>query len=122
MTLIKYCEDGIRHVDYWSVLKVINDHEVTYRLLSSTVDDDVFDRWRLNSGIVNFTLEQGVVDFHGYSGSVYRCRLNDEMLNPIMASMLTQWQDRFENPNYSIRAIGFDQFVTEWETHKPKWN
>lgn len=29
MTLIKYCEDGIRHVDYWSVLKVINDHEVT---------------------------------------------------------------------------------------------
>lgn len=121
MTLIKYCEDGIRHVDYWSVLKVINDHEVTYRLLSST-DDDVFDRWRLNSGIVNFTLEQGVVDFHGYSGSVYRCRLKDEMLNPIMASMLTQWQDRFENPNYSIRAIGFDQFVTEWETYKLKWN
>ncbi|WP_291745424.1 MULTISPECIES: hypothetical protein [unclassified Limnobacter] len=37
MTLIKYCEDGIRHVDYWSVLKVINDHEVTYRLLSSIV-------------------------------------------------------------------------------------
>ena len=121
MTLIKYYEDGIRYVDYWSVLKVINDHEVTYRLLSST-DDDVFDRWRLNSGIVNFTLEQGVVDFHGYSGSVYRCRLKDEMLNPIMASMLTQWQDRFENPNYSIRAIDFDQFVTEWETQKPKWN
>jgi len=122
MTLIKYCEDGIRHVDYWSVLKVINDHEVTYRLLSSTVDDDVFDRWRLNSGIIDFTLEQGFVDFLGYSGSVYRCRLKDEMLNPIMASMLAQWQDRFENPNYSIRAIGFDQFVTEWETYKLKWN
>jgi hypothetical protein len=44
------------------------------------------------------------------------------MLNPIMASMLAQWQDRFENPNYSIRAIGFDQFVTEWETYKLKWN
>lgn len=77
MTLIKYCEDGIRHVDYWSVLKVINDHEVTYRLLSSTVDDDVFDRWRLNSGIIDFTLEQGFVDFHGYSGSVYLfCEMN----------------------------------------------
>jgi hypothetical protein len=36
--------------------------------------------------------------------------------------MLAQWQDRFENPNYSIRAIGFDQFVTEWETYKLKWN
>lgn len=45
MAVIKYCEKGVRHVDYWSVLKVINDSEVTYRLLSST-DDDVFDRWR----------------------------------------------------------------------------
>lgn len=121
MTSNEEIQDGIRHVDHWSVLKVIKDHVVNYRLLSST-DDEFFDRWRLNSGIMNFIMQHGQVDFHGYSGSIYRCKLGDEGLNPIMASMLAQWQDRFENPNYSIRAIGFDQFMTEWETHKPKWN
>jgi hypothetical protein len=120
MTAVKYCEEGIRHVDYWSVLKVIKNQEVTYRLLSST-DDDFFDRWRLNSGIVNFTIEHGLVDFHGYSGSVYRCRLEDEVINPIMASMLAKWEAQFESPSYSIRAIGFEQFLIEWATYKPKW-
>ena len=121
MTVNEYSEDGIRHVDHWVVLKVIEDGEVNYRLLSST-DQTFFDRWRLNSGIVNFTLEQGLVDFYGYSGSVYRCGLEGERLSSIMASVLAQWQSRSENPNYSIRAISFEQFRTEWVTHKPKWN
>lgn len=120
MTLIKYCEEGIRHVDYWSVLKEIKDHEVTYRLLS-LIDDDFSDGWRLNSGIVHFTIEHGVVDFHGYSGSVCRCKLGDEVLDPIMASMLAQWQARFENSSYLIGAIGFNEFLIEWQTYKPKW-
>lgn len=114
-------KDSIRHVDDWTVLKVVNEGEVNYRLLSST-NDEFFDRWQLNSGIVNFTVQHRQVDFHGYSGSVYRCKLGDEGVNPIMASVLTQWQDRFENARYAIRAIRFDMFMNEWEAHKPKWN
>lgn len=121
MTVIQYCEEGIRHVDYWSVLKEIKDEEVTYRLLA-LIDDDFYDGWRLNSGIVSFTIENGVVDFYGYSGSVYRCRLEDEVINPTMASMLAKWQSQFESPSYSIKAISFDQFLIEWQTYKPKWN
>jgi hypothetical protein len=104
-------KDSIRYVDYWTVLKVEKEGNVTYRLLSST-DDQFFDR----------TIQDEKVDFHGYSGSVYRCKLGGEGVCPIMKSVLTQWQDRFENPRYSIKAISFEQFLIEWETYKPKLN
>lgn len=114
-------EDGIRHVDHWVILKVLDEDEVFYRLLSST-DEDLFDRWRLNSGIVNFITEQGQVDFHGNSGSVYRCRLEYERLNSMMLDLLEHWQRQSNTPGRSISTIGFAQFVKEWNIHKPKWN
>lgn len=118
MTSHQNPSSDIRHVDQWSVLKVVNEHNVFYRLLTAT-SDDFFDYWRLNSGIVKFFVDDDYVDFHGHSGSIYRCKLVNEGFSDLTRSVLTKWQVEITDPTYSVREMKFNDFIKEWEIHKP---
>lgn len=110
---------NIREVEQWHVLKVENGHKVLYRLLSAT-SDHFYDRWRLNSGIINFFINDDYIDFHGYSGSIYRCNLFNEGFSNLTKTVLTNWQAEVTDPGHTIRVIKFNDFLTEWESHKPR--
>jgi hypothetical protein len=53
------------------------------------------DNWQLNSGIVNTEETPEYYDFHGASGSVYRCSKNAQGINsPWLASVLGNIMER----------------------------
>ena len=114
-------QSNIRYSEHWSILKFVKNDETLYRLLSTT-SDDFFDRWRLNSGIINYIIHDDYVDFHGYSGSIYRCNLSDEGFTLFMKDISVKWNMRFPQSDSLINEIKFDQFIQEWKTHKPRWN
>lgn len=67
--------------DNWVVLKIKRKEELTYKVLvgwsGGYLDGD---SWRLNSGIVKIDKNGDYYNFHGYSGSVYKCHKNSETL------------------------------------------
>lgn len=117
----KTSSPSIRYVDHWVVLKFVTAQEVIYRLLSATNQGD-YEKWRLNSSILNITTHADSVDFHGYSGSIYRCSFKDEGLTINMAVNLELWKKSASRHGNSLDAISFRSFLQEWVTHKPRWN
>lgn len=114
-------QSNVRHVEHWGILKFVKGDATLYRLLSTT-SDDFFDRWRLNSGIINFMIYGEYVDFHGYSGSIYRCSLSGEGFTAFMNDILVELDIRFPQTDYLIHEIKFDQFIQEWKAYKTRWN
>lgn len=59
----------------WAVLKITNETSIIYKVLAGWSGGYLdSDSWRMNSGIVSVKETQYVYyDFHGHSGSVYRC-------------------------------------------------
>lgn len=61
----------------WMVVSITNDSKTHYRVFGTWSGGYLDgDSWKLNSGITNATLKDGVYQFHGSSGSVYHCREN----------------------------------------------
>ena len=54
------------------------------------------DSWKLNSGITNVTLDQGVYAFHGSSGSVYHCGINSYGTNTYGQGVLNNLMDKIQ--------------------------
>ena len=63
--------------DRWCVIRIPGEREIIYKVFASWSGSYTGgDSWKLNSGITQATLVDGVWEFEGTSGSVYRCRLN----------------------------------------------
>jgi hypothetical protein len=61
--------------DNWVVLKMKKgDEKPTYKIFASWLGGYLDgDQWKMNSGITKVDEHDTYIDFHGYSGSVYRC-------------------------------------------------
>lgn len=61
----------------WLIVSITNNNETHYRVFGVWGGGYLNgDSWKLNSGITKVTLEDGVYQFEGSSGSVYHCREN----------------------------------------------
>ena len=61
------------HPDYWCVVKV-DSNDPHYRVFGSWSGSYVFgSSWRMNSGIVRVDDIGECYEFHGASGSIYKC-------------------------------------------------
>ena len=69
------------------------------------------DSWRLNSGIERVTIDGDYFEFHGYSGSVYRCHKGAYGFNMISGGQYHSWkkQEGFTDQVYLM----LDD--TDWE-------
>jgi len=80
--------------DSFVILKILTD-EPFYKVLAGWsggyLDGDY---WRINSGIESYTESDGMVDFIGASGSVYRCSVESERLTMAMSDVYNQLVDK----------------------------
>jgi hypothetical protein len=58
----------------WVVLKIGDIYKVFGSWYGGYLHGD---SWRLNSGIREVKIVDKIIEFHGYSGSVYECLLNE---------------------------------------------
>ncbi len=63
--------------DRWLVVKITTDKEMLYKVFACWYGGlGGSDSWQFNSGIVKVELADNYYEFHGHSGSVYRCHKN----------------------------------------------
>jgi hypothetical protein len=75
--------------DRWCVVRIPSDKEIIYKVFASWSGGYAgSDSWKLNSGITRATLVDGVWEFEGSSGSVYKCRVNSYGTNGYGAGVL----------------------------------
>ena len=75
--------------DRWCVIRIPGDKETVYKVFASWSGSYTGgDSWKLNSGITQARLVEGVWEFEGSSGSVYRCRQGSYGANAYGAGVL----------------------------------
>ena len=63
--------------DRWLVVKITTNDETLYKVFASWYGGYAgSDSWKMNSGITEVISTDDYYDFHGWSGSVYRCYKN----------------------------------------------
>ena len=67
--------------NYWQVVKITSpEGKVFYKVYATWTGGYTFgDSWKMNSGITKVTQVDNMLEFHGYSGSIYKC-INAEHL------------------------------------------
>jgi hypothetical protein len=103
----------------WGVIKYIDKEGVLYRLVSAPHDgEDAV--WSLNSGIRSFEIQDGYVDFHGFSGSIYRCKFQDQGFSQQMLITILGWRATELELGNDLDLMPFALFLREWEANKPR--
>ena len=75
--------------DRWCVIRIPGPKETVYKVFASWSGSYTGgDSWKLNSGITQARLVEGVWEFEGTSGSVYRCRQGSYGANAYGAGVL----------------------------------
>lgn len=67
------------------------------------------DAWRLNSGISSVSFEDNLLNFHGFSGSIYKCYPNTYGTNAYGLSVLRRWQKEIEGEESSLIILSEDE-------------
>lgn len=98
--------------NYWQVVKITSPEQVVlYKVYATwTGGWTVGDSWKMNSGIVKVTEVDDMIEFHGYSGSVYRC-LNKEHVYRTTAytyGVLESMIKKAEVVNAKIEVLPFE--------------
>jgi hypothetical protein len=108
----------IKQAFQWGVIKYIDKQGVLYRLVSAPHggDDAV---WSLNSGIRSFEIQDGYVDFHGFSGSIYRCKFQDQGFSQKMLITILGWRATELDLGNDLDLMAFALFLREWNENKP---
>lgn len=99
--------------DNWVIVKITNEEEPLYKILAGWSGGYLYgDSWKLNSGITEVALDgENEILFHGYSGSVYRCRRNAEGLRMNCAYIYETMQATYSD---KISLISFEDFLNEF--------
>jgi hypothetical protein len=83
--------------DKWTVVKITTDKEPLYKVFACWYGGYLgSDSWQFNSGIVKVELVDNYYEFHGTSGSVYRCHKNCYGTNGYGGSVLANFIDKAE--------------------------
>ena len=81
--------------DRWLVVKITTDKEPLYKVFACWYGGYLgSDSWQFNSGIVKVELVDDYYEFHGTSGSVYRCHKNHYGTNGYGGSVLANFIDK----------------------------
>jgi hypothetical protein len=101
----------------WEILKITKDGEViSYKVFGGWRGGYLSgDSWKLNSGIKSFKKLEDRIDFRGFSGSVYCCRVYGEnigsgWLRGMFNNLITQAKDA----GYEATSISFEDFEKEF--------
>lgn len=75
--------------NYWQVVKITStEGKILYKVFVTWVGGYLDgDSWRMNSGIESVKVNDKIIEFSGYSGSVYKCLLDEGLYR---TSMYTQ--------------------------------
>ncbi|MEH6999319.1 MAG: hypothetical protein V7542_13045 [Limnobacter sp.] len=103
----------------WGVIKYIDKQGVLYRLVSASHDGETA-IWSLNSGIRSFEIQDGYVDFHGFSGSIYRCNFQDQGFSQQMLITILGWRATELELGNDLDLMPFALFLKEWLAYKPR--
>ena len=104
----------IQFCDNWVVMKIKNkeDDSCYYKVLAGTSGGyTTGDSWRLNSGIINCTLEDKHYVFHGISGSKYYCHIDTNFVRINIAGVVNQ-----------LEELGCEVVDCDTEYLKMDWN
>jgi len=81
--------------DRWVVIKITTDKETLYKVFACWYGGYAgSDSWKMNSGIVKVESAVDYYDFHGWSGSVYRCYENSYGTNVYGGRVLQNFIDK----------------------------
>lgn len=78
--------------DNWLLLKFdTKEHGIFYKVLAGWSGGYLYgDSWKLNSGVTKVEVDGDYYLFYGYSGSVYKCHKDSEMVRMNIAPILDQ--------------------------------
>ena len=101
--------------DKWVVIKIIHTTETLYKVLGSWSGGYAQgDSWRMNSGIVQSTKEDGTTTFYGASGSNYVCNDFGYGVNGLSSDVLDRLLKQAEESNtFDIKVMNHD---TDWSS------
>lgn len=101
--------------DRWCVIRIPGAREIIYKVFASWSGSYTgSDSWKLNSGITEARLVEGVWEFAGTSGSVYRCRPLSYGANAYGRGVLDDMITRTEKATGVVIEI-MDEH-TDWST------
>ena len=102
--------------DCWVILKIDDEtYGVFYKILAGWSGGYLHgNSWRMISGVKDYreNLEEGYVDFFGFSGSQYRCPLDYECLRMSTAGVFSKLKEEFED---KVDHIDFEDFKKEFK-------
>lgn len=103
--------------DRWVIIEIINPadtvktSEKLYKVFGGWYGGYAYgDSWRMNSGITK--VEKDGANhflFHGYSGSVYRCRVDAFGMSNYMGQMYDSFLKQAEKEGIPFRFLSFDE-------------
>ena len=104
--------------DRWVVVKITAPNVLLYKVFACWYGGYIgSDSWQMNSGIVNVESTDDYYDFHGQSGSVYRCYKKSYGTNGYGGSVLQNFIDKAD---YKIEIMPEN---TNWRelNYENKW-
>lgn len=102
--------------DKWLVIK-IGVSEPIYKVFASWYGGYLDgDSWKINSGISEVQKEGDHIDFHGYSGSCYRCHKNNYGISSYGERILDSMMNHPDLPGGEKYKIEIMDETTNWET------
>lgn len=103
--------------DAWTIVKITpNDTNIEphYRVFAGWYGGYAgSDSWKMNSGITKIDDGGDYYDFHGYSGSVYRCYKGSERMTGYMAQIYAGFQSN--EYAYTLIQLDFEDFKKEFK-------
>jgi hypothetical protein len=101
--------------DKWLVIK-IGVSEPIYKVFASWYGGYLDgDSWKINSGISEVQKEGDHIDFHGYSGSCYRCHKNNYGISSYGERILDSMMNHPDLPGGEKYKIEIMDETTDWE-------
>lgn len=93
--------------DKWVVIKITEPSgKFIYKVLAGWFESYLYGQsWQLNSGITQAIDKGNYYDFHGFSGSVYRCHKDYQGLTTMTAGILKSLQNQAEKEGYNIEFV-----------------
>lgn len=102
--------------DKWLVIK-IGVSKPIYKVFASWYGGYLDgDSWKINSGISEVQKEGDHIDFHGYSGSCYRCHKNNYGISSYGERILDSMMNHPDLPGGEKYKIEIMDETTDWET------
>ena len=81
--------------DKWSVIKIVTEKQTIYKVFACWYGGFAgSDSWQINSGIKEVIENDNCYEFHGYSGSIYRCHKNCYGTNSYGGGVLQNFIDK----------------------------